>query len=76
MTRRERVAIALPGIGLGGQNLPGTAWAHHAALGTEELLAQLAFLLVGLWLFTALTASVPRERRRRPRQKTGQSPGR
>lgn len=76
MTRRERVAIALLGTGLGGQSLPGTARAHHPGLGAEEPLALLAFLLVGLWMFTPLTASVPRERRKRPRQKTGWSPRR
>ncbi|MGH7362598.1 MAG: hypothetical protein ACREKK_14510 [Candidatus Methylomirabilales bacterium] len=36
MTRRERGAIALLGTGLGGQSLPGTAWAHHAGLGVGE----------------------------------------
>jgi len=76
MTRRERVAIALLGTGLGAQSLPGTAWAHYPGLGAEEPLALLGLLVAGVWLFTPLTASVLRERRGRLRQKTGRSPRR
>lgn len=73
MTRRERAAVVLLGTGLGGQSLPGPACAHHPGLGAEEPLALLGLLVAGVWLFTALTASVLRERRRRLRQKPKRS---